>query len=180
MCLSILAAASLGAEVCRGEQGLYGPHPDTDEPGMEHACPICNLRDEGCGHCTTTASVQKRSRFDFFFAVWNHQQQFEIDPDLHTHFLRIHCRPYHLPAVLTQRGHKVMGSIDYAHNAPPLGPLVPTGWKKWGMVCAVEVDYVDISMYPGATRRRRRLRILTALCLASSFTQVRVLVSSSL
>ena len=46
----------------------------------------------------------------------------------------IHCRPYHLPAILAQRGHKVTGIIDCVRNAPPLGPPLPAGWKKWGMV----------------------------------------------
>ena len=40
----------------------------------------------------------------------------------------IHCRPYHLPALLTQRGHKVTG----AFSALPKGPLLPRGWIGGG------------------------------------------------
>ena len=47
-----------------------------------------------------------------------------------------------LQVILAQRGHKATRFIDYAYNAPPppLGALLPAGWKHWGTAGAVKVD----------------------------------------
>ena len=89
----------------------------------------------------------------FFLAVRYHRHLFEIVLELHTQSLRqyiVGTTTY--PPSSLRGGHKVTGLVDYVDNAPPLRPLLPAGWKNWGMVVAVEVDSGGLSLTSGCNK----------------------------